>query len=902
MTQKSPRPAQAQKKKKLLLLLDSNAIVHRAYHALPPLTTASGVQTNAVYGFTTTLFSVLERFQPTHIIAAFDPPGPTFRNDLYANYKATRKETPEDLVPQFALVKEVVDALGIVQIEQAGFEADDVIGTVAKQAARDGYDVVIVTGDKDTLQLVDERIAVFTMSRGIHDMVLYDVGMVHSKTGLLPTQMTDYKGLRGDSSDNIPGVKGVGEKTAVALLTVHQNLDGVYAHLDDVAPGVRAKLERDKAQAYLSKELGTIKTDVPLDHIVDFTAAQTERMTLAAARAMFQRLHFTSLLKRLPQENTPQQIAASEEMAQHYTMIAVTDVARVLRDAAKVRQVVTVDAQDSSVHGIVLAVADEGASTPLYVPHTRDTHADIAAYCADAHALKVCFDAKNLLHVLGHADIVLRGVVDDVMLAAYVVQKTQKFDFASLLFSVTGRMAAKDARDKQMALALRDDTMAQVAACTRARDVRELYQYFRAAVDATVETQTEDTNVRRVLDEVELPLVPILYAMECAGVAIDKERFGEIAEAIDEEIAQLTDAIMTHAGSTFNINSTQQLAHILFDVLRISTDGIKKNKTGYSTASDELAKIRDAHPIVEAVERYRELFKLKTTYADVLPQLADEAGRIHTTFNQAVTTTGRLSSSDPNLQNIPTRTRDGRRLREGFVAREGAVLVSADYSQIDLRCVAHVSGDAELLQAFRDGADIHTYTAARVLGKESETITKEERRSAKELNFGLIYGMGRYGFARAAGIDAKEAEAFIAAYFQRFVGVKKYIDDTKKAARANGYVETLLGRRRYVPEIASKNFQLRAAGERMAINMPIQGLAADIMKLAMIAADDYVCKTWPDDDVRAVLQVHDEIIFEVAESLAEDFAARITAVMESIYTLRIPLVVETAIGTRWSEL
>ncbi len=887
--------------KRLLLLLDSNAIVHRAFHALPPLTTADGVQTNAVYGFTSTLFSVLERFQPTHVIAAFDPPGPTFRKDLYTDYKATRKETPEDLVPQFALVKEVVDALGIVRMEQKGFEADDVIGTVAKRAAGEGYDVVIVTGDKDTLQLVDEHITVFTMSRGIHDMILYDTAMVQDKTGLLPTQMTDYKGLRGDSSDNIPGVKGVGEKTAVALLTAYRDLDGVYAHVDDVATGVRAKLKRDKEQAYLSKELGTIKTDVPLG-AVDFTAAQTERMTLAAARAMFQRLHFTSLLKRLPKEGATQDIAAAQEATSQYTLVAAADVARVLRDAARARQVMTVDAQGGIVHGIALAAADDGMQVPLYVPHTAETHTGIAAYCADVHAPKVCFDAKSVMHAMERADCVLRGVVDDVMLAAYVVQKTQRFDFASLLFAVTGRMAEKDANDKQMALALRDDTAVQVAACAMARDVRELAAYFRAAVDTTVATQTDDANVRRILDDVELPLVPILYAMEHAGVAIDKGRFGEIAEAIDEEIAQLTDVITAHAGSAFNINSTQQLAHVLFDVLHIPTDGIKKNKTGYSTASDELMKIRDAHPIVEAVERYRELFKLKTTYADVLPRLADDGGRIHTTFNQAVTTTGRLSSSDPNLQNIPTRTPDGRRLREGFVAREGTVLVSADYSQIDLRCVAHVSGDAELLQAFHDGADIHTYTAARVLGKKSEAITKEERRSAKELNFGLIYGMGRYGFARAAGIDTKEAEVFIAAYFERFVGVKKYIDDTKKAARANGYVETLLGRRRYVPEIASKNFQLRAAGERMAINMPIQGLAADIMKLAMIAADDAVRATWNDDDARAVLQVHDEIIFEVTESLAEEFAARIAIVMENVYTLRIPLVVETAIGTRWSEL
>ena len=799
-------------------------------------------------------------------------------------------------------MREVVDALGIARMEQEGFEADDVIGTVARDAAAAGMDVVIVTGDKDTLQLVDQQIRVFTMSRGVHDMVLYDTAMVHNKMGLAPSQITDYKGLRGDSSDNIPGVKGVGEKTAVALLTAYHDLDGVYAHLDDVAPGVRAKLERDKAQAYLSKELGTIKTDVPMD-AVDYVSVHTDAMTPANARDLFQRLHFTSLLKRLPADDGASASTGDDTAEQHaHRVIAATDVAAFLRTAAQTVHVVVVDAHGGTVYGLALAPADARGGAVAYVPHTIATHAAIADYCADDTAHKICFDGKSVMHTLAPADLTLSGIANDVMLMAYVVQKTQKFDFASLLFAVTGRTATRGDGDKQMALSLRADAVAQAAACVSAADVRDLYHHFRAAVDATVATQHDDANVRRILTEVELPLIPILYAMERSGVAIDPQRFAELAQVIDEEIAQLTEMITAHAGSAFNINSTQQLAHVLFEVLQVPTDGIKKNKTGYSTASDELAKIRDAHPIVEAVERYRELFKLKTTYVDVLPRLADTMERIHTTFNQAVTTTGRLSSSDPNVQNIPIRTEDGRRLREGFVARDGAVLVSADYSQIDLRCVAHVSGDTELIAAFRDGADIHTYTASRVLGKDSAAVTKEERRSAKELNFGLIYGMGRFGFARAAGIAAAEAEAFITAYFERFVGVKKYIDDTKKAARANGYVETLFGRRRYVPEIASKNFQLRAAGERMAINMPIQGLAADIMKLAMIAADAYLRAHWSDDDARAVLQVHDEIIFEVRDEIAADFAAQIGTVMENVCTLRVPLVVETAIGTRWSEL
>lgn len=891
----------ARSSRPLLLLLDSHAIVHRAYHALPPLTTAEGVQTNAVYGFTTTLFAVMERFQPTHIVAAFDAPGPTFRKELYADYKATRKATPEDLAPQFALVRDVVDALGIVRMEQPGFEADDVIGTVARNAANAGMDVVIVTGDKDTLQLVNAHVTVFTMSRGVHDMVLYDVATVRDKTGLAPSQMTDYKGLRGDSSDNIPGVKGVGEKTAVTLLAAYHDLDGVYAHLDDVAPGVRAKLVRDKAQAYLSKELGTIRTDVPIG-TVDYASARVDHITYAAARALFQRLHFTSLLKRLPRGDADVSSAQATPPNTH-RVVTEADAAATLRNATKTPHILVVDASDGVVHGVALLPADARDSAVVYVPHTPQTHAALARYCADPQAHKVCFDGKSVMHMLGHAEMTMAGIVDDVMLAAYVVQQTQKYDFASLLFAVTGRAVTQRAStEKQMALGLRDDARERVATCVTARDVCELYRHFRAAVDATVATQRDDANVRRVLADVELPLVPILYAMEREGIAIDKERFNALAEMFDEEIAQLTDHITAVAGKTFNINSPQQLAQVLFDVLRLPTDGIKKNKTGYSTASDELAKIRNVHPIVEAVERYRELFKLKTTYVDVLPHLADHNGRIHTTFNQAVTATGRLSSSEPNLQNIPIRTKDGRRLREGFVARDGFVLVSADYSQIDLRCVAHMSGDPAMIAAFRDGADIHAYTAARVLGKDVTDVAPHERRSAKELNFGLIYGMGRFGFARAAGIDQAHAEEFIAAYFERFAGVKKYLEETKKAAKAAGYVETLLGRRRYVPEITSKSFQLRAAGERIAVNMPIQGLAADIMKLAMIASDAWIRSHRPRGEVSAVLQVHDEILFEVRAADAAQFAKDIATVMEGVYTLDVPLVVETAIGTRWSEL
>ena len=884
-------------KKKTLLLLDGNAIIHRAYHAIPPLSNDEGVQTNAVYGFVSTLFTVLEKFQPEYIVASFDVPGKNFRHDLFPAYKAKRKETPEDLVPQFDLVKNVVQSLGIMIMEKEGFEADDVIGTIATHTD-DDVDVVIVTGDKDTLQLVNEHVRVFTMSRGLHDMVLYDRALVKDKMGVTVEQIIDYKGLRGDTSDNIPGVKGIGEKTAVDLLNAYHDLDHVYAHLDEVKVSVRKKLETDKEQAYLSRVLGTIRTDVPLP-VLDLKHTQTAKMTFEQARPIFHKFGFNSLLKRFPKSYGAQEnLQSNEEDFAKATIVAESDVAHLCVDLAKKIIGIAVDLDATQLYGIAMS---DGYDT-FYMPYTTKTKNDIKKYLENESAQKVAYDLKTMIHQLSGHGINIQGIVDDVLLQAYVVQQNKKFDIHALAFDVLGVVTEVKKKTAQMSLMLRDADAQAETVCIQARHTIQLHVHFCAKIAEIIVTQTEQANIKTILHTIEMPLIHVLYGMERRGISLDKTRFGEISHAINTEIDTLTKTIYEHAGEAFNVNSTQQLRVILFEKLHISTQDIKKTKTGYSTASDELDKIRDVHPIVVAIERYRELFKLKTTYVDVLPTLADAQDRIHTTFNQAVATTGRLSSSDPNLQNIPIRTEDGRRLREGFVACDRYQFVSADYSQIDLRCVAHVSGDPVLIKAFNDGMDIHTYTASQVLGIAPNEITKEQRRSAKELNFGLIYGMGQFGFARAAGIDTKEAKKFIAAYFDKFAGVKAYIENTKKDAMKKGYVETLFGRRRYVKEIQSKNFQLRAAGERMAINMPIQGLAADIMKLAMIAADRYIAKTYEKDDAYAVLQIHDEIIFEVKSELAEKFGDDIKRVMENVCSLKVSLVVDVERGKRWSDL
>ena len=879
-------------KKKTLLLLDGNAIVHRAYHAIPPLSTDDGTQTNAVFGFTSTLLTVLEKFHPDYIIATFDLPGKNFRHDLYSDYKATRKETPEDLIPQFDLVKDVVKSLGITIMEKEGFEADDVIGTISTKASQDKVETVIVTGDKDTLQLVDDHVKVFTMSRGIHDMLLYDKDLVKEKMGVNVEQVIDYKGLRGDSSDNIPGVKGVGEKTAITLLDEYQDLEHIYENIEKIKGAVKQKLEADKEKAFLSRELGIIRRDVPID-VFDYADTETNKMTFDAAQKMFQKLNFTSLVKRLPENGTEEK----KEEKKEYRYLQEKEVGSVLEELKSEVVSVSVDVSDGKIYGV--ALCNEGV---FHMPYTDKTKEQIQFFLQDTNVKKVFFDAKSEMHALSRENIVLGGIVSDVLLQAYVLQKNQKFEFDKLVFDVTGDILEEEKNTQQMALSLRDEDAEKARVCQKAFYIHVLYKSFLGKIQETIKTQKTKANIQTLLDTIEMPLVDILFSMEQYGILLDKNQFKEIAEHINAGIEELTENIYEHAGETFNINSTQQLRVILFEKLGIDTKDIKKTKTGFSTASSELDKIRDIHPIVEEIERYRELFKLKTTYVDVLPTLTDANNRIHTSFNQAVASTGRLSSSEPNLQNIPIRTEEGRKLRDGFIAGEGKKLVSVDYSQIDLRCVAHVSGDEALIKAFQNGADIHTFTAASVLGIEQSDVTKKQRSSAKELNFGLIYGMGQFGFARAAGIDNKQAKKFIEAYFKTFSGVKKYMDKTKEEAAKNGYVETLFGRRRYVAGITSKNFQMKSAGERAAINMPIQGLAADIMKLAMIAADRHVKKIYEKGEVNAILQVHDEIIFEVDDDVVEKFAEDVKRVMENVCELKVPLVVDAAIGDHWGEL
>ena len=685
----------------------------------------------------------------------------------------------------------------------------------------------------------------------------------------------------------------MGEKTAIALLGEYGDLDNIYAHLEDIKDAWRKKLEADKEKAFLSKELGIIKTDVPIEPI-NYDFAQTSDMTFDIARKMFLQLGFTSLLKRLPDDDE------NDDNGDEIKIITVkdSDVKKALSDCVDKKAVVSVDSSQGQLHGLAIVVEEK----LFYIHITSATKNLCKQFLEDAKKQKIVFDIKNMMHILAKCDITLAGAVQDVLLQSYVVQQNKKLTFDALVFDVCGVMFDKKNTGAQMALSLRDNDIEKQTVCENAYYTKKLADHFDEKIKETVKDQKEKANISIMLETIEMPLIQILFDMEERGIKLDKKTFSKIANYIDKNIEQLSEEIYKHAGETFNINSTKQLRVILFEKLAIDTKNIKKTKTGFSTASSELDKIRDSSPIVENIEKYRELFKLKTTYIDVLPTLTDSDSRIHTTYNQAVASTGRLSSSEPNLQNIPIRTQEGRKMRDGFVATEDYVLVSADYSQIDLRCVAHASGDKMMIEAFKNGADIHTTTAATVMGKNPKDITKTQRASAKELNFGLIYGMGTHGFAVAADISRDEAKQFIQTYFEKFSGVKNYIENTKKEAAETGYVETLFGRRRYVPNITAKNFMLKSGAERAAINMPIQGLAADIMKLAMIAVDRYIKKTYKSDDVYAILQVHDEIIFEVKKEIVEDFNKNIIRVMENVCKLSVPLVVDTETGDNWGEL
>ncbi len=719
-------------------------------------------------------------------------------------------------------------------------------------------------------------------------MVLYGIPEVTEKYGFPPERLVDYKGLRGDSSDNIPGVKGIGEKGATDLIREFGSLESIYTALEEVKPKVREKLESEREMAFLSKKLGTIDTAAPVTLSLD--ACVTHDFDHTKIEHFLRSLDFYSLMKRIPggerknlesgiknQEKTKKRkqkkIETKDGLESWLGSVQNEALAIVLRE------------KEASLFGsagiesVGLATAVEGVE----VAWNETTYHTLSAFFADPKKKKITISGKTLSHALAEVDMTLSGVTDDVLLSAYILHAGRRADIESLVLEYAGAAWS--------GLTLSEQAK---ALCSVASDLRN-------NLEALATEQGGKHTVMTLLRDIELPLVPVLFAMERTGILLEPEVFQKLSQEIDASVKSLEKKVYKYIGKEFNLNSPKQLAEVLFIDLAIPTEGIKKNKTGYSTASPELEKLRAEYPIIKLIEDYRELFKLKTTYVDVLPGLVHADGRLHTTFHQDVASTGRLSSVDPNLQNIPIRTEWGTRIRTGFIAAPGKKLVGADYSQIELRIAAHLSGDENMTCAFREGEDIHRATAALVHGLKPAEVSDSLRREAKALNFGIIYGMGAYGLAQATDMDQKTAAQFIKEYLAKFSGVAKYMEDMKKFAHEKGYVETALGRRRTLPEIQSTNQALVRGAERMAINMPIQGLAADIMKLAMLTAYDLVLAKYA-DTASILLQIHDELIAEVDKPVAEAFAADLKAAMEGVYQLSVPLVVSVEIGNNWGEI
>ena len=836
-----------------LMVFDSNSILNRSFYGMPPLTTADGQPTGAVYGFLNIVLGLIEKERPDCVAAAFDMREKTFRHKQYDQYKATRKGMPDELASQMSVAKEALALLKIPIVEKPGFEADDIIGTFTDRYSQDGYDCIIVTGDRDSLQLINERTNVFlSVSRPTgSETVVYNTAAVEEKYGVSPKQMIDVKAIMGDTSDNVPGVPGIGEKGALALIRQFGSLDGVYAHIDDpsIKPGQRKKLEEGRESAYLSRDLVTIHTgvDIPLASS-EYMLQQPDK---AALYQLFKRLNFNSLIKRLDlSAKTADKAVISAEPV---------DGPDLLRMAKQVGEIAFYES------GPDLFVCCGGT---LY--RTEPDDALYAGLFGDPGISKVTYDAKPFLVRMMKKGIDVQGLAFDLKIAAYVLNPSMSsYQLGNILFE----QCAVTAEDHASMCALFLDARDKMAGKIRETEMDRLYY------------------------EIEMPLIHVLARMEYVGFTLDRDQLASFGSQLRERIDELTETIYFHAGETFNINSTKQLGDILFN--KLGLPALSKTKTGYSTNADVLERLRGYHEIIECILEYRRLTKLNSTYVEGFIGLIGADGRIHSSFHQTITQTGRISSSEPNLQNIPVRQPMGKQLRRMFTAKSGCVLVDADYSQIELRVLAHISGDEHMRQAFRADEDIHTKTAAEVFGVPVEMVTPEMRSRAKAVNFGIVYGISDFSLAADIKVPRKEARRYIDSYFETYQGIKRYLDDTVLRARECGYVTTMFGRRRYIPELAAQNHNVRSFGERVAKNTPIQGSAADILKIAMVRVMRRLRQEGMASEI--ILQVHDELILECPESEAVDAAMILKEEMEKAGGLSIPLKVDIGTGYSWDD-
>ncbi len=921
----------------VLYLIDGHALAYRTYFALATagerLQTRSGEPTAGIYGFCSVLLKILEQDRPDYLAVAFDT-GKTFRNDLYPDYKATRAKMPDDLRAQIERLRQIVDAFNLPRLEKEGVEADDVLGSIAKQAVELGLGVKIITGDRDLLQLVQERVIVNLAGNKLSDARDFTAADVIETLGVRPEQVIEYKGLVGDKSDNIPGVPGVGEKTAVGLLQQYPTLEEIYAHIDELKGAVRTRLENGRELAFLSRNLATIRTDVGVS--LDLEKARANDLDLPAVEAIFRELEFRTLIARLaklapgyqpPQSAAPSgqlslfgepvtQISQSETFDNHYTVVDTPQALRELQQVLSKADGLAVDTETTGVDplraelvGISLSVA-EGQGYYIPVGHrTGEPQLPLEAVRAalmpaftDPKLPKYGHNAKYDLLALRQAGLDLTPITFDTMIAGFLIDpgsralglKDMAEDTLSLTMTHIEELIGKGKNQISM-----DAVPVGRAAPYAAADAEVTLRLV-----APLRAKMAERGVEKLFETVEMPLVPVLAMMEQNGIALDLDFLKQMSVELTARLGEIETKVYALVGYTFNLNSTQQLSDVLFKTLRLPPpDPRKKTASGhYSTSADVLEELRGQHDVVDLILENRELSKLKSTYLDALPLEVNPAtGRVHTSFNQVGSVTGRLASSDPNLQNIPTRTELGRKVRQAFVAAPGHLLLSVDYSQIELRIVAAMSGDEAMRAAFLAGQDIHAATAAAILNIPLAQVNKDQRRNAKAINFGLIYGMSSFGLSRSTGLTLAEAENFVKAYFAQFPGVRSYLDDIRRQAGQRGYVETLLGRRRYFPNLQSgSNYNLRAREEREAINAPIQGTAADIMKLAMIALPPALQKAGL--HARLLLQVHDELVLEIPENELQGTARVVQDIMENAYPLSIPLETEARSGISWGVL
>ena len=871
-----------------LVLIDGNSLSFRAFYALPLLSNHAGIHTNAVYGFAMLLEKIIKEEKPNHFLVAFDAGKTTFRHSKYSEYKGGRQKTPPELSEQFPYIRQLLHAYHIKRYELDNYEADDIIGTLSRQADEADFETIIITGDRDLTQLATDNVTIYYTKKGVTDVDHYTPEFIAEKyQGLVPKQIIDMKGLMGDTSDNIPGVAGGGEKAAIKFLNQFESVEGVYEHIEEVtAKKLKEKLINSKADALMSKDLATINVHSPIEVSLEDTKLTLQDDT-AEKIELFKKLEFKQLLADIDTpSNNEEVIDKTFEIEQDFQNVDLND----LNEA-----VIHFELEGTNY------LKDAILKFGFYTNHQHvvinaddvKNYKNLVRWLEDKNTTKIVYDAKKTYVSAHRLGINIENIEFDVMLASYIIDPSRSIDDVKSVVGLYGQNYVKDnitvfGKGKKHHIPEESILNEHIASVTEAI----------SAVTPIMKSQLEDYNQIELLKDLELPLARILSEMEEIGIFTDINDLKEMEFEIQKKLDVLISNIHESAGEAFNINSPKQLGVVLFETLQLPV--IKKTKTGYSTAVDVLEKLQGEHPIIDDILEYRQLSKLQSTYVEGLQKVISKDHRIHTRFNQTLAQTGRLSSVDPNLQNIPIRLEEGRKIRKAFKpTSKDSVILSADYSQIELRVLAHITQDESLKHAFINGHDIHTATAMKVFNVESDQVDSLMRRQAKAVNFGIVYGISDYGLSQSLGITRKKAKAFIDDYLASFPGVKQYMSDIVKDAKAQGYVETLLHRRRYIPDITSRNFNLRSFAERTAMNTPIQGSAADIIKLAMVKFSEKIKET--KYHAKLLLQVHDELIFEIPKSEVEDFSKFVEEIMEQALVLDVPLKVDSNYGATWYD-